>query len=468
MTMAMPAAPDVAWSPQLGPQAIAMSGRGVIDELFFGGARGGGKTDFLLGDFASDLWQGANWRGVIFRKTHPELDEVVSRSLQIYPATGGEWKAGVREWHWPNGASLKMRHLENEADVANYQGHQYSWIGWDELPNLINLKPYKAMIATLRGPAQHKRIRATGNPGGPSHAEVKRYFGIDKYPDGYTPLYSGKSKMTRCFIPSRVQDNQILLATDPGYVDRLQGLGDSVMIRAWLGGDWDVSLGGFYQCGREQLLCDPFEIPPNWRLFVALDYGEHHETAGGLFAVDFDDDLWFVNSYYSSGAGAEHAAGIKNMIEGCPWTQQKSPRGRNPNQILAPADMWTKRSPGEATLARSPADTFQEHGLHLQRANMDRINGWRNLGHLIEHKRIHFFKGYTEPLVDSILQVQRSARNPEDVEKGGNDHGADMVRYGVNHSFKPRKSAQKPDGDGQSILDKLVNDGEKRPRYGER
>ena len=81
---------------------------------------------------------------------------------------------------------------------------------------------------------------------------------------------------------------------------------------------------------------------------------------------------------------------------------------------------------------------------------------------------IHFFKGYTEPLVDSILQVQRSGRNPEDVEKGGNDHGADMVRYGVNHSFKPRKRAQKPDGEGQSILDKLVNNGEKRPRYGER
>ena len=38
------------WEPQRGPQTIAIAASWV-DELFFGGARGGGKSDFLLGDY---------------------------------------------------------------------------------------------------------------------------------------------------------------------------------------------------------------------------------------------------------------------------------------------------------------------------------------------------------------------------------------------------------------------------------
>ena len=36
-------------------------------ELFFGGAKWGGKTDYLLADFAQDAPQwGSAWRGILF------------------------------------------------------------------------------------------------------------------------------------------------------------------------------------------------------------------------------------------------------------------------------------------------------------------------------------------------------------------------------------------------------------------
>ena len=415
-----------AWSPQLGPQTNAIVARKVVQELFFGGARGGGKSSYLLGDWLQDIDQGQNWRGILFRRSYPELDEIIRQSLQIFPLTGGEWKVGAKEWRWPNGAQLSLRHLDNDADIINYQGHSYSWVAWDELPTWPSMDAYRQMLATLRGPAQNKRVRATGNPGGRCHNEVKRYFGIDKCPAGNVPFKDKRTGHVRLFVPSKVEDNQILLDNDPGYIQRLQGVGDPELVRAWLAGDWDSSPGSMFGVSRDQVLVEPFEIPSSWPLFVSLDYGEQNPSVGCLIAVDYDDDIWVINSYYASGAGAEHARGIKAMIEGCPFTRGRNDVvGRAPRMVLAPSDMWTKRSPGEAATARSVADTFQEQGIHLTRANMDRVGGWRAIANLLHNGRLKFFDGYTNRVVDSLLSVQRDSRNPEDVEKGGDDHGAD-------------------------------------------
>ena len=166
----LPICPEsVAWAPQAGPQAAGISLREAVDELFFGGSRGPGKTDFLIGDFATDLWQGSNWQGVLFRRSFPELEEVIKRTLEIYPRIGGYYKVGTHTWTWKSGATLKLRHIDTIFDVTAYQGHSYSWIGWDELPLWEDLESYHRLKATLRGKAKNKRIRATGNPGGPGH-----------------------------------------------------------------------------------------------------------------------------------------------------------------------------------------------------------------------------------------------------------------------------------------------------------
>jgi hypothetical protein len=92
------------WKPQSGPQLAAIQAT-WCDELFFGGARGGGKSDFLLGDFARDVptYREA-WSGVLFRRTYPELEELIKRSRTIYPATfpGAEYRERpANEWRFP-------------------------------------------------------------------------------------------------------------------------------------------------------------------------------------------------------------------------------------------------------------------------------------------------------------------------------------------------------------------------------
>ena len=462
MTMSSAVAPDnYAWAAQEGPQRTAIWMGEAVQELFYGGAVFGGKTSYLLGDFAQDLSQGSAWRGVLFRQSYPDLEEIIDQSHEIYPYVGGEYLVGKHTWKFPGGSFLRLRHLEKESDFTKYMGWSLSWIGWDELPSWESMRPYIMMKSRLRGPAKHKRIRATGNPGGRCHTEVKEYFGIGDYPDGMIPLEDQVSRMVRMFVPSKLEDNLIGLQEDPGYEQRLDGLGDPELIKAWKDGDWDAILGSFFSMfSKRQCEVEPFEIPPNWALFTCIDYGEFNPAWCGIIAVDYDDDVWVVDEYYrGETGGADHARGIRAMLDNCPYVTER------PRLNLAPPDMWTKRAPGEASQALSPKDSFEGEGLHLTRANTDRVNGWRNLKDLLYAGRLKFFKGRTDHIVSSLSTVQRDAKNPEDVFKGGDDHPADGLRYGINHVYRPRKKAEGPDGDGQRLLDLLNTDGTPKYRY---
>src|SRR4051812_29393640 len=151
----------------------------------FGGARGGGKSDYLLGDFLQDIDQGEKWAGIIFRRSYPELEELIKRAKAIYLPLGATWKVADKTFVFPTGATLKMRHVDTEDDCEKYQGHQYAWIGWDELTNWPNLNSYKKLKACLRGASdggvRFKRIRCSANPGGVGHHAVKAYF-VDPCP----------------------------------------------------------------------------------------------------------------------------------------------------------------------------------------------------------------------------------------------------------------------------------------------
>ena len=82
----------MSWQPQSGTQSSAITAS-FIDELFFGGARGGGKSDFLLGDYLQDINLGSIWRGVIFRKTYNELEELQTRARELFIPLGAVYKA---------------------------------------------------------------------------------------------------------------------------------------------------------------------------------------------------------------------------------------------------------------------------------------------------------------------------------------------------------------------------------------
>ncbi|RPJ39876.1 MAG: terminase [Planctomycetaceae bacterium] len=263
-----------------------------MPELFYGGAAGGGKSDFLLGDFLQDVTlYGKAWKGILFRRTYPELEELISRSKEIYPQTGAKWSDQKKLWTWPNGANLKMRYAERNDDVLRYQGHQYTWVGWDELTQWPTLFCYRYLRSRLRS-AHHvptKRIRSAANPGGPGHLEVKRYF-VDPAPGGYKPLIDEDTGIERIFIPARLKDNLILSIADPEYRQRLKGLGSSTLVRALLEGDWSVIEGAFFDGWSDaRHVIRPFEIPAHWLRFRSMDWGFASPFSVGWQAVVGDE-----------------------------------------------------------------------------------------------------------------------------------------------------------------------------------
>lgn len=174
-----------AWSPQPGPQLDAINAT-WCDEILFGGARGGGKSDFLLGDFLQDVetYKEA-WSGVIFRRTVPELDDLKKRSHQIYPQTGAKWQEQKGQWIWPNKAVLRMRHLERTFDAEKYRGMAFC-VGVDT-PILMGNGSSRRIVdieigdevMTLSGP---KRVTDKIEPYEADCVEASNRFGVQVHP----------------------------------------------------------------------------------------------------------------------------------------------------------------------------------------------------------------------------------------------------------------------------------------------
>jgi len=433
------------WSPQPGPQLAAIEAA-WCDELFFGGARGGGKSDYLIGDYLADGGSyGQEWRGILFRRTYPELEEIISRSKSIVPATfpGSEWKESDKTWTLPTGATLRLRYVERDDDASRYQGHQYSWIGFDELTNWSSPNAYKALMATLRNGTmmiQNKRVRSSGNPGGPGHQWVKTRF-VDPAPAGYVPFLDPTTGMRRMFIPSRVGDNAILLAHDPGYVDRLRGVGSDELVRAWLDGDWSVIAGAFFDNWlTSKHVVRPFAIPPQWPRFRCGDWGSARPFAFYWIAVATDDltidgvtikrgCLVVYREWYGMKDG-EPNVGLKMPAEEVGAGIRKREVGDEVRSgVLDPAAFASDGGPSIAERMKvrfSPADNKRVR-------NSGAMGGWDQVRARLDgedgYPMLVFFSTCTHA-IRTIPALQHDTLRPEDVDTSAEDHAGDAIRYG--------------------------------------
>ena len=237
------------WSPQPGPQTLLLSCPEEVDEIFFGGARGGGKSDGLIGAWLDHADKyGSHARGMFFRRSLPELEEVQNRMIQIFPRLGATHKYSSRTWTFPSKATLKMSFLDVDDDAVKYQGHQFTWLAFDEAGAWPTPRPIDMLRACLRSPHSVPcRLILTGNPGGKGHQWLQDRF-IKPAAPGVP--FRGEDGTLRVFIPSKLQDNRILMDADPRYAERLKASGPSWLVRQWLMGDWNARQeGSLFQRG---------------------------------------------------------------------------------------------------------------------------------------------------------------------------------------------------------------------------
>ena len=117
---------NVIWQPQP-KQALFMSR--PEDEALYGGAAGGGKSDALVIEATRQV-EIPHYKGLIMRKTYPQLTELIEKSLLYYPPAfpGARYNDSKHTWTFPSGAKIVFGSMQYTKDKQNYQGKAYDFI----------------------------------------------------------------------------------------------------------------------------------------------------------------------------------------------------------------------------------------------------------------------------------------------------------------------------------------------------
>jgi hypothetical protein len=429
-----------------------------FEDLFFGGARGGGKTYGMLGDWLShqDLY-GADAHGVFFRKTYPELEQVQEYAQKIFPLVGGEWKSQPRTWIFPSKAKLKMRYLERDEDANRYQGHEYTWICFEELVNWASPKPIDKLRACLRsGAGVPCYLRATGNPGGVGHNWVKARY-IDPASPG-TPFYDEEQKVWRVFIPSTLDDNPVLMRNDPDYWKRIEASvnGDEQLLKAWRYGDWDIVAGGMLDdvFNRQRHVIAPFEIPYSWYVDRTFDWGSSSpfsvmwwaESDGTMApnGVIYPRGTMFAIAEWYGWNGKPNEGSKLLAHEIADGILEREREGLLQNLIINDGAADTQIWQMDPLVGISIADEMAERGVSWLKADKSpgsRKQGWQRLRRFLKASKTVpmeeaglFIFDTCPQWVRTVPVLPRYERDRDDVDPKAEDHAGDATRYRLSYA----------------------------------
>jgi hypothetical protein len=138
------------------------------DELLYGGAAGGGKSDALL--MAALMYVDVpGYNALLLRREFVHLtkaDGLIQRSKEWLAGTGAVYRVQEKKWIFPSGATLEFGYLSRYDDVSQFQSAQYQFIGFDELTHFGELE-YLYMFSRLRRVEGHPvplRMYSATNP----------------------------------------------------------------------------------------------------------------------------------------------------------------------------------------------------------------------------------------------------------------------------------------------------------------
>ena len=457
---------EIIWKPQEGPQTDLL--RCPVFETFYGGARGGGKTESSIGDWLQHSAQyGEHAVGIFVRRKFKQLSEVIARTKMLFPKIGARYHEQRAEWTMPNGARLKFVYLERDSDAEEYQGHNYTRVYVEEATNFPNPGPIDKLRATLRSPVGVPvGMRLTGNPGGPGHQWVKKRY-IDPNPAGYEIVTESCEleidgvvqlvELDRVFIPSKLGDNMLLMRNDPTYVLRLRQSGSEALVQAWLEGNWDIVEGAFFDEWDENIHVRPSELI-NWRtpqtiLFRAFDWGSFRPFSVGWYAIC--DGLWPKYDPFPAGSifryrewygAAGPNIGLKmtaDVVAGKILEMEKDERIR-----FAVAD------PSIFVRNGGPSIAENMYRCRWRRADNKRGPGWEAVRQRLVGNTIMGDTGLIqvpmlyvgdecEDLIRTLPALQHDDKKPEDLDTDAEDHAADELRYAcMSRPWRPAKLPQ--------------------------
>lgn len=418
--------------------------------MFYGGAAGGGKTDALV---MLPLYRihHPKHRSIIFRRTWPQLLEVIDRQQELYPqiVPAVKWYEQEKRWFWPSGAITQLGFAEHEQDIKNFKSFEYDLVEFDELTSFTE-KMYLFMFSRNRTKSSDlpPLMRSASNPGDIGHEWVFNRFIDQRNPfkvynvEIKDPISGLKTNVPRQFIPAKVWDNP-KMPNMAEYISGLMAMGEEDAA-AYLHGLWTRFEGQMFR----KL---PMEVPQgvkneNYYVIRAMDYGYEDHTCVLWFYVYPDNTVEAVHELYINHVTVE---GIANHVK-AHEKELNFPRSKL---------RWSVSDPNMHKKAEglNIADQMLANGVWFTKAINDRVTGWTQLRGMLESGKLRVWEGRCPNLIRTLGGIRRDPKNPDDAKKYQEDHAPDTLRYAMMcfYAAPPEEYEEKPNPNRDTYFDEL-------------
>lgn len=413
-------------------QEEALKAIGKYRYVYYGGARGGGKTHAAVVIALRSCLKYAGLNTVIIRQTIPELAQHIEPLIQrLIPENIGLYKFDRRDkiFRFYNGSVIYLRPLASEKDLAKEQGIERHLYIIDEA-NLLPAEFIRRLDGSLRNsriPNWKPTMFMTGNPGGISDDYFYSHF-VNFDPKQWTAQELDR-RSEYYYIPATVWDNPSIIENDPDYVETLRSLPEHLR-RAWLDGEWGVFKGKFFEeWNRDVHTVHPFIVPTDYIRYRAIDIGMgSHPSVCLWIAHDYITQCAYVYReliwYNDIRSFAKKIVEMSVDWEGKP--EKFAANYADPNIFASKNILYDNEQ------------YFRNAGILLEKSINKRDIGWRALkvwlhydfigSTIITQPRLKVFKT-CEETIRSLETLQYSNSNPFDCNTKQFDDPADALRY---------------------------------------
>jgi hypothetical protein len=445
-----------------------------IHQVLGAGAAGPGKTVALVHDPLIQAltehqrcedpshpypleWGASKGFGLHLRRHLPMLRETLNRARRIYPKIdpGVKFREnnGSPVYTFSSGYQLQFGHCNKRDDWGIYQGHELTWLGWDELTQFYE-EQYHQVCARVRTDdpvlAGLLRIVAASNP-------VTRYEGmgstitidnphwvremfVEPAPDGRTLLRrvevlgdGSVGEIDRLFRPATLADNPDA-SFRKQYELKLRGLPPHIR-QAYLFGNWWITPGSYFGdvWDPTRHVIGSFRVPSNYSVWRSMDWGYKTHGCVHWWAMSPDGLVFCVREFTFRGMKAAAVAkAILEIEEDLGFKR----RGSRESALVGPADtqLWEER--GESVLSK--AHEMAEVGVRWVPA--DKRSRRRNSQLLQERLESHeyehglpgvLFFSHCYKAIQTIPMIPRDEHDWEQPAQVAQDHWLDSVLYAM-------------------------------------
>lgn len=403
-------------------------------ELLITGPAGTGKSLACLYKLHTYALKYPGFRALIVRKTRASLSKTGLVSFERYilgpahPAVaGGPSRSGRFSYRYTNGSEIETGGLDSPGRVLSAE---YDMI-YVQQAEEIREEEWEILLSRLRNGAiklpdggTFHQIFADSNPDRPTHW-----------------LRLRKGLVT---LESRHEDNPLLYDEQAGewteagkeYIGKLDRL-TGVRKQRLRYGKWvQAENAVLEEWVPSEHLVDRFDIPKDWRRFLAIDFGYTAPFTCQWWAIDPDGGMWLYRQlYFTHKRVSEHAQVINR------YRKLEKEQGCRPLEAI----VCDHDAEGRATLE---ADC----GFRTMAASKAVKEGIDKLKERLAGRRLHVLRDGLIAADPDLVEAGLPTCLEQEVEGyvwaldkevpvGDNDHGIDAARYAVMYLDRPKAKA---------------------------